>query len=67
MFAGTTDTLAPPGHALDLWRHWGEANLSWYQGGHVSFFLEPHVRATLGAALAASGLVVQPAASRTGT
>jgi dienelactone hydrolase len=67
VFAGTTDTLAPPGHALDLWRHWGEANLSWYQGGHVSFFLEPDVRATLGAALAACGLVAQPAASRTGT
>jgi len=57
VFAGTTDTLAPPGHALDLWQHWGGANLSWYQGSHVSFFLEPDVRATLGAALAASGLV----------
>ena len=57
VFAGTTDKLAPPGHALDLWRHWGGANLSWYQGSHVSFFLEPDVRATLGAALAACGLV----------
>ncbi len=62
VFAGTSDTLAPPGHALDLWRHWGEANLSWYQGGHVSFFLEPDVRAALAAALAASGLVT-PAAT----
>jgi dienelactone hydrolase len=59
VFAGTTDTLAPPGHALDLWRHWAGANLSWYQGSHVSFFLEPDVRATLAAALAASGLVAE--------
>jgi len=60
VFAGTSDTLAPPGHALDLWRHWGEGNLSWYQGGHVSFFLEPAVRSTLSAALAASGLLAHP-------
>jgi dienelactone hydrolase len=63
VFAGTSDTLAPPGHALDLWRHWDGSHLSWYQGGHVSFFLEPAVRATLTAALEASGVLAQPRAS----
>lgn len=60
VFAGTSDTLAPAGHALDLWRHWGEGNLSWYQGGHVSFFLEPAVRAALSVALGTSGLLAHP-------
>jgi len=45
IYAGTADRLAPPHHAFDLWHHWEKPRVLWYQGGHVSFLMEPSVRA----------------------
>lgn len=43
LFAATADRLVPPEQAVDLWRHWEQPELVWYQGGHVSFSLEREV------------------------
>jgi hypothetical protein len=57
VYAGTADRLAPPDHALDLWRHWERPAIAWYQGGHVSFLIEPEVKRLIRTALARSGFV----------
>jgi hypothetical protein len=59
IFAGTVDSLAVPGQAVDLWRHWGEPRIEWYQGSHVSFMWEPAVKALVAEALHRSGLISQ--------
>jgi hypothetical protein len=55
LYAGVVDQLASPDHARDLWRHWGEPRIEWYQGGHVSFLWQPAVREILLEALGRSG------------
>jgi dienelactone hydrolase len=57
LFAGRFDALAPPSQARALWEHWGRPRLVWYQGGHVSFFLEREVRDLIAEALRATGFV----------
>jgi hypothetical protein len=57
LFAGALDALAPPQQTLDLWRHWGEPRLSWYQGGHVSFLIEHRVQELIAEALRGTGLL----------
>lgn len=64
LYAGTSDRLASPDHARDLWQHWGRPRLAWYQGGHVSFLWEREVRELLLEALGASGLL--PRSGETG-
>jgi hypothetical protein len=59
LYAGTADRLAPPDHALDLWRHWEEPRIAWYQGGHVSFLFEPQVKELIRTALGESGFLPQ--------
>jgi hypothetical protein len=59
LYAGVADRLAAPEHALDLWRHWDEPRLAWYQGSHLSFLWERSVTALLQEALAESGLLAQ--------
>ena len=41
LYAGVADRLASPDHARDLWHHWQRPRLAWYEGSHISFFLEP--------------------------
>ena len=41
------DRLATPDHARDLWRHWDEPTLTWYQGGHMTFGARPEVKSHL--------------------
>lgn len=43
LFAGTADRLVTPDQVRDLWRHWDEPEIVWYDGAHVSFALEPAV------------------------
>jgi hypothetical protein len=57
LFAAMADRLVPPHHARDLWRHWEEPRLLWYEGSHVSFGWEASVRAFLREALETTGLV----------
>jgi hypothetical protein len=47
IFAGLVDRLTPPDRVRDLWLHWEKPRIAWYQGSHVSFILEPDVRALL--------------------
>ena len=44
IYGGVADRLVPPDQVRDLWRHWDEPQLVWYQGGHLSFQREPAVR-----------------------
>jgi dienelactone hydrolase len=57
IYAGTADQLAPPEHAFRLWNHWDRPKLLWYQGGHVSYLMEPTVRNLLREALSARGML----------
>jgi hypothetical protein len=57
LYAGVADRLVAPEQALDLWRHWGEPRLAWYQGSHLSFLWERSVTALLREALVESGLL----------
>jgi hypothetical protein len=43
IFGGVADGLVPSDQVRDLWRHWDEPEIVWYQGSHVSFMLEPRV------------------------
>jgi len=60
VYAGKADSLVTPDHAHDLWRHWDEPHISWYEGGHVSFIWNREVRELVTHALTASGLVEGP-------
>jgi dienelactone hydrolase len=57
IYAGVADRLAPPHHAWNLWRHWDQPRVVWYQGGHMSFLVEPAVRALLEEALDPQAMV----------
>ena len=36
IFGGVADRLVPPDQVRDLWRHWGEPRIAWYQGSHLT-------------------------------
>jgi hypothetical protein len=57
LYAGAADRLAPPHHALALWRHWGHPPIAWYEGGHVSFLFERDVKRLIRTALERSGFL----------
>jgi dienelactone hydrolase len=57
LYAGAADRLAPPEHALALWRHWERPRIAWYDGGHVSFLWEPAVERLLLEAFERCGLL----------
>jgi hypothetical protein len=61
IYAGSADRLAPPAHALDLWRHWDRPALTWYEGSHVSFLMERDVKRGIRSALERSGFVASRA------
>jgi len=44
IFAAVADRLVPPDQPRDLWRHWGEPRIAWYQGAHVTFRAHAAVR-----------------------
>ncbi|MBW2267769.1 MAG: hypothetical protein JRH16_04260 [Deltaproteobacteria bacterium] len=56
LFAGVADRIVPPDHVRDLWRHWHEPEIVWYQGGHCSFRAHPQVARMLQGALTSAGL-----------
>jgi hypothetical protein len=67
IFAAVGDRLVPPDQVRDLWRHWGEPRIVWYQGAHLTLGLHPGVRelteATLRATLGGVAGSPPPAAS----
>jgi len=44
IFGGVADRVVPPEHQRDLIAHWGSPRHAWYQGGHVTFRLDPAIR-----------------------
>jgi dienelactone hydrolase len=44
IFAAVADRLVPADQVRDLWRHWDEPRIEWYQGGHITFPRHPGVR-----------------------
>jgi hypothetical protein len=57
IFAGIADRVVPPDHPRDLWRHWDEPRIVWYQGAHVTFRMHPAVDRMLVDALHESALM----------
>lgn len=43
LFGATGDRLVRPDHVRDLWRHWDEPEIVWYDGSHLSFGSETAV------------------------
>lgn len=66
VYAGTADRLATPDHARDLWEHWERPRIAWFEGSHLSFFLEREVRELIREALASQGFLPErpPAPAR---
>jgi pimeloyl-ACP methyl ester carboxylesterase len=65
--AATLDRFARPrSQAMALWRHWGEPELHWSHGGHVSHLWSPTAQRAVDAALTRMGFVV-PVASDGGS
>ena len=56
LYAAVADRLVPADQVYDLWRHWDEPEIVWYQGGHVTFRFHPEVRRLVDRALVDSGL-----------
>jgi hypothetical protein len=44
VFGGVADRVVPPEHQRDLIAHWGSPRHVWYQGGHLTFRLDPAIR-----------------------
>jgi len=57
LFAALADRIVPPTQAKRLWEHWERPPMSWYPGGHVSFFWTPSVQRFVEAALRRAGFV----------
>jgi dienelactone hydrolase len=58
IFAATADRLVTPDQVVDLWRHWEEPEIVWYEGTHVSFMGERSVWAGVDRTLSENGLAV---------
>jgi predicted esterase len=43
IFAGSDDRVTTPEQAERLWEHWGQPDIRWFAGGHVSFFWSSEV------------------------
>ena len=44
IFGAVADRLVTPDQVYDLWQHWDEPKIVWYQGGHLSFRAHASVR-----------------------
>jgi len=47
IFGGVCDRIVPPDHQRDLFEHWGQPRMVWYQGGHLTFMTDPSVRRSI--------------------
>jgi hypothetical protein len=54
IFAAIADRLIPAAQVRDLWRHWEQPRIEWYQGGHITFPRHAAVRALIDEALRTS-------------
>jgi hypothetical protein len=63
IFAGVADRIVPADQARDLWRHWQQPRIVWYQGAHVTFGRHPEVDTLVTEALCESGLTGETGAA----
>jgi hypothetical protein len=61
IFGATADRLVTPDHVRDLWRHWDEPEIVWYQGSHISFMNERDVWSGVDRTLLDAGVSVPTA------
>ncbi len=57
IFAGVADRLVPPDQVRDLYLHWDEPKIAWYQGGHLTFMRDAEVRSCVESTLRSTGLL----------
>jgi hypothetical protein len=58
IYAGMADRLVSPRRQVrELWDHWDQPRISWFEGGHIGFLWSAQVRAFVQEALAESGLI----------
>jgi hypothetical protein len=57
IFAGVVDRVIPPVQAHNLWRHWKEPRIGWYQGAHQRFIKAPEARKVLEETLSAADML----------
>ena len=57
VFGGVADRLVPPNQVRRLWEHWDRPPVVWYQGGHLTFELDPRVSRGMADTLTRSGLL----------
>ncbi len=57
IFAGTVDRVIPPAQAHELWRHWDEPRIAWYEGAHQRFLKAPEGREVLEETLRAANML----------
>ncbi|MAA74307.1 MAG: hypothetical protein CMN28_06325 [Salinisphaeraceae bacterium] len=57
IFAATGDQIVPPEQAHRLWQHWGQPEMHWYQGSHLSVRRERSACQFMTAALGRGGLL----------
>lgn len=58
IFGGMADRLVSPDQVRDLIEHWGAPRTVWYEGGHMSFFLDERVNQGIDETLREAGLLV---------
>ena len=58
IFGAVADRLVPADQVRDLWRHWDQPRIEWYQGAHVTFRAHPQIRAFMDDSLRESGLIL---------
>ena len=58
IFGATADRLVSPDHVRDLWRHWDEPEIVWYDGSHVSFGSERKVWSGVDRTLRENGVCI---------
>jgi len=56
IFGAVADRLVTPDQVHDLWKHWDEPEIVWYQGGHVTFRAHAAVRRLVRSTLRDAGL-----------
>ena len=57
IFGAVADRLVSADHVRDLWRHWDEPEMVWYQGGHCTFQAHGAVQRMVHRAFADAGLI----------
>ena len=58
IFAAVADRLVSPSHASELWEHWGQPRIEWYQGAHITFRAHSNVRSLIEESLREAGLTL---------